>query len=524
MQLTFYGAAESVTGSCYLLEYGGWQILIDCGMFQGDKTLKERNYSDFRFEPGQIDLVLLTHAHIDHSGLLPKLYKKGYRGQILTTSGTRELCSVMLPDSGHIQEMEVERKNRKNLRSGQALLTPIYTAEEARQCLELFEGVEYETPVEPLPGIRVIFHDAGHILGSASIELELESAEGITRLAFSGDLGNDGQPIVRDPHRLEAADYLVMESTYGDRVRPKLNQQEKLNQLAEVISKTFRRGGNVVIPAFAVERTQDLLYYLNILLDREKIDPRQIYIDSPLAVAATEIFCRHQDYFDPETAALTEPDGACPLYLPGASFTTRTEDSIAINRIKQGALIISASGMCDAGRIKHHLKHNLWRPECTVILVGYQARGTLGRALLDGAQKVRIHGEEVAVRAEIYQLEGFSAHADQKGLLDWVKDMGRKPGKIFVTHGENGASETLAALLHKEFGVETIVPHWLEKIDLETGAVTDNELPASDRQTKLMAAFGQVREEMQNWYEARLAAGQYAEIQELLDELRRKLA
>ena len=504
MKLYFYGAAQTVTGSCYLLDTGSHRILVDCGMFQGNKALKERNYGPFPFEPGSIDLVLLTHAHIDHTGLVPKLFKHGYNGEVVCTHGTKELCSVMLPDSGHIQEMEVERKNRKNIRSGQQLLEPIYTAEEGASCAQYFHGADYNTWLNPLEELKLCFREAGHIFGSAMLELEIETDQGSVRIVFSGDLGNDGQPIINNPHRLKQVDYLVMESTYGNRLREKQHEEEKLDQLAGIITKTFARGGNLIIPAFAVERTQDLLYYLSILINRGDISPGQIYIDSPLAIAATEIFCNHPEYFDPETRALGDGSGKCPLYLPNLSFSRTAEESMALNRIKRGALIISASGMCDAGRIKHHLKHNLWRKESTIMLVGYQAQGTLGRRILEGAKKVRIHGEEVMVRADIKNLEGFSAHADQKGLLDWLRNLEKKPQKIFVTHGEEKASDTMAQLIKENLDINAEVPQWLQVVDLETGTETKLQVKGTEKimqKSKMQEDYLKFQEELKHWFE-----------------------
>ncbi|PRR75575.1 MBL fold metallo-hydrolase RNA specificity domain-containing protein [Neomoorella humiferrea] len=458
INLHFYGAAGTVTGSCYLLDNGHYRILIDRGLFQGSKAIKERNYGPFPFNPATIDALVLTHAHIDHCGLIPKLYLGGFKGPVFATPATIELAAALLPDSGHIQEMEVERKNRKNSRAGLPLLTPIYTAAQAAECLQFFQSLDYQNEKEILPGFRLRFQDAGHILGSAIAELWVKDGAEEIKITFSGDLGNPGQPIVKDPTPIESTDYLIMESTYGNRRHN--TQGDKIELLKEIINKTMKKGGNLVIPAFAVERTQDLLYYLNILLNQKAINVDNIYLDSPLAAAATDIFCRHQEYFDAETKELSK-DGACPLFLPGLKISRTAEESMAINKIKGGAIIIAASGMCDAGRIKHHLKHNLWRPECTVLLVGYQAAGTLGRRLLEGEKRVRIHGEEIAVRADIISLDGFSAHADRDGLLKWLKSCGSPPKKVFVTHGEEEAARDFAALVTAELGVPAEAPQWL---------------------------------------------------------------
>jgi len=465
VKIQFLGAAQTVTGSCYRVDTGASQVLIDCGMFQGSKDIKERNYGELPVPANEIDYVLLTHAHIDHSGLLPKLYKQGFKGTTYCTKGTADLLHVMLPDSGHIQEMEVERKNRKYRRAGKPLLTPIYTAEEALTCLKYIRGVDYDELVQLTPNVKVRFRDAGHILGSAMIEMWVTRGNKRVKLVFSGDIGNFDQPIINDPSFIDSADVLVMESTYGSRIH-----RDKGNQLAllrQTIRDTFARGGNLVIPAFAVERTQDLLYYLAKLIDDGEIQPRDIFIDSPLAINATEIFCSHPEYYDEETQALQEKmGGSCPLYLPRLQMAMSAEESKELNKISGGAIIISASGMCDAGRIKHHLKHNLWRPESTILFVGYQARGTLGRRILDGADKVRIHGEEIAVRARIVEIDGFSAHADQENLLKWVGGFQEKPEIIFITHGEISSSATLARLLAQEYELRTYVPKWLERVDL----------------------------------------------------------
>ncbi len=461
LKLAFYGAARTVTGSCFLVEAGDTRVLVDCGMFQGTREIRERNYRDFPFRPGDIDFVLLTHAHIDHSGLIPKLFLGGYDGPVVATHGTADLCGILLPDSGHIQEMEVERKNRKARRAGKPLLQPIYTARDAFACLPNFRPVRYREVVTLTPNIKVRFREAGHILGSALIEMWV----GEVKIVFTGDLGGPGHPIVRDPAIVGSADYVVMESTYGDRLQRDTEDVEA--QLAEVIKETFARGGNLIIPAFAVERTQDLLLALNNLIEAGEIRARDVYIDSPLAISATEIFCRHPEYYDEETTALMEATGACPLHLPGLRYARTTEESMALNEIKGGAIIISASGMCDAGRIKHHLKHNLWRPECTILFVGYQAHGTLGRRILDGAKTVRIHGEEIVVRAAIRKIEGFSSHADQAELLAWLGSLQGPPAQVFLVHGEEEAQKVLAELIGRELGFPVEVPQYGQVFELQ---------------------------------------------------------
>ncbi|MCR6546344.1 MBL fold metallo-hydrolase [Dehalobacterium formicoaceticum] len=465
IKISFLGAARVVTGSCYLLEHQQTKFLIDCGMFQGSKSLEEHNYREFPFNPGEIDFVLLTHAHIDHSGLLPKLYKSGFSGPTYGTSGTVELCKIMLPDSGYIQESEVERKNKKARRSGGKELTPIYTAQDAEACVRFFEKRPYNLEFEPAPGIKITFRDAGHILGSSILELVYEENEQVKKMVLSGDLGRSNQPILNDPYIVQEANYLVLETTYGDRFHDDPIDNDE--RMAQAINETFQRGGNVIIPAFAVDRTQDLLYTLNRLMDDGKINPQSIYVDSPLAIAATEIFCKHPQYFDEETKEFMEERQGCPFHLKNLNYSHTAEESMALNKIKSGALIISASGMAEAGRIKHHLKHNLWRRECTVIFVGYQAEGTLGRRIVDGAKKVKIHGEEVVVKARILMLEGYSAHADQKELVHWLDGFKKIPEYIFLTHGEEKGTEHFAQILKEKYQAQAIVPSMGEGYELE---------------------------------------------------------
>ncbi|MFZ5943517.1 MAG: MBL fold metallo-hydrolase RNA specificity domain-containing protein [Bacillota bacterium] len=461
MQITFYGAVETVTGSCFkLTTESGYNILIDCGLFQGPAQIKERNYGEFPFRPTEIDVVILTHAHIDHSGLIPKLYKKGYKKNVVTTNVTKDLCSIMLPDAAHIQEMEVERKNRKLARADKPLLEPIYNIEDAEKCIHKFIGVNYDEKTEILPGVNVVFKDAGHILGSAMIELYVDGK----KVVFSGDIGKIDQPIINDPSQIEQADFLIMESTYGNRFH--LETEDKLVQLARIIKKTMKKGGNLVIPAFAIERTQDLIYDLRKLIQDGEIPRVDVYIDSPLAIRATEIFCRYPQFFDEEASQMNGEGDACIFNFPGLKFSLTSEESKNLNLVKNNAIIISASGMCDAGRIKHHLKHNLWRKESTILFVGYQAQGTLGRRILEGEKLVKIHGEEVAVNAEIEKIEGFSAHADQTALVEWVKKFQVKPQTIFLVHGESDSTATLAHILEEETGNRVIIPKINESFNL----------------------------------------------------------
>lgn len=479
MRIRFIGAAQTVTGSCHMVEAAGQRLLIDCGLFQGSKALQEYNYGDFPFSPADIDAVILTHAHIDHSGLLPKLVKKGFRGAIYATEPTRDLCSVMLPDSAYIQEAEVERKNRKLARQGKPLLQPIYTVEDAQLCIQQFHTLDYDKPSCILPGIELTLKNAGHILGSAILHIESRNANAGTSVLFSGDLGANNRPIVPDPDPPGKANYIVMEATYGDRVRQEVANE--FPRLAKIVKETFARGGNVIIPAFAVERTQDLLYGLNQLMHNGELAAHHVFVDSPLAVEATEIFTRHVDHFDDNAQQFRQLVGDTPLNLPKLQLVRSVAESIALNKIKQGAVIISASGMCEAGRIKHHLKHNLWRPECSVVFVGYQAQGTLGRRIVDGESVVRIHGEEVQVRAQIHQLQGFSSHADQSQLLAWASAFSRPPRSIFLVHGEESALTTLQSLLHAKLGIPVHIPAPMAEYELE-------EYPAQIEQGHMISA------------------------------------
>ncbi len=454
MRLQFLGAAETTSGSCYLLNFAEHNVLIDCGLFQGPEELKQRNYGDFPFEPEEIDAVILTHAHIDHSGLLPKLVKWGFNGSIFTTGVTVDLCEIMLADSGYIQETEVERKNRKLSRRGKKLLEPIYTVQDARESMKHFRRMIYDEEVSILPGLRVRFRDAGHILGAAIVELWVTENEETTKIVFSGDLGNLNQPIVQDPTFITAADILVIESTYGTRLHEE--RDTRFEYLAEMVNKTMQRGGNLLIPAFALGRTQDLLYSLRILQDEGKIPPLTIYIDSPLASAATEVFMRHSSTFDYKTRSMLA-EGRSPFASPGVHYTETVEESMRLNQVRGGLVIIAGSGMADAGRIKHHLKHNLWRKETGVLLVGYQAQGTLGRRLQDGAEEVRIHGEPVKVKADVQTITGFSAHGDQAALLNWLRRFNHI-GRVFVTHGEKESCHGFAELISEKLKVPAIVP------------------------------------------------------------------
>lgn len=444
MKFEFYGAAGCVTGSCHILKVNGKTILLDCGLYQG-KDEKERGNEVFAFNPKDVDYVILSHAHIDHSGRIPLLYKQGFKGEIICTEGTMDLCSVMLPDSGHIQEMDVEWKNRKRLRQGLEPVEPLYTAKIAEIAMYLFRGYPYNQMINLFNGFRLRFRDAGHVLGSAIVELFIkEEGKEEVKVVYTGDLGNKNIPIIKDPSVIDYTDYLIMESTYGDRLHK--NVDEQLEQLVSIIQDTFKKGGNVVIPSFAVGRTQELLYALNKHIEDEKLKDITVYVDSPLAMESTKIFEKYLNYYDDEAKELISC-GINPLGFKGLVFTRSPEESANINKIESGAIIISSSGMCDAGRIKHHLKHNLWRKECSVVFSGYQAEGTLGRTILDGAKKVKILGEEIAVNASIYNLQALSGHADRQGLVDWLEAFQVKPKEVLIVHGDEEAQKSFRDLI-----------------------------------------------------------------------------
>lgn len=457
MKLTFLGAAKTVTGSSYLLEVGTQKILIDCGMFQGSKTITAHNSREFLYDPTAIDCVLLTHAHIDHSGLLPKLCKSGFKGKIYATNVTNELCGIMLPDSAHIQEFDAEIANRKGERAGRKPVEPLYTLADAHACLTHFSPVEYEALVTLSPSVKACFRDAGHILGSAMIEVWVTEEGKNTKLVFSGDLGQPDQPIIKDPTFIDEADYIIVESTYGNRMHENYDKEEKL---ASIINASVARGGNIIIPSFAVGRTQSMLYYLHNLLKSGRIPDMPVIIDSPLAISATDIFLHNTQDYDNEAIDMLYTDHDNPLLMPQLRFTKTAEESRTLNDLDKPAIIISASGMADAGRILHHLKHNLWRPEASILFIGYQAQGSLGRRLIEGAKKVKVLGEEISVKATVYSLDGFSAHADQSQLLTWLSHFKSKVATIFLVHGEPEASDTFSKLLTEKLAVSSYIPSY----------------------------------------------------------------
>ncbi len=468
MKIQFLGATKVVTGSCILITTRNYKFLLDCGLFQGSEDLEALNQEDFPFNPAEIDFLLLSHSHIDHSGRIPKLVKEGFKGKIFCTKATKDLCEIMLVDSGHIQENDAEWENRKRKRSGQSMVKPLYTAEDAILSLRYFESVLYNQKVNLNNDVSIRLRDAGHILGSSIIELWIEEDNETVKIVFSGDLGTKNKPIIRDPEIIEEADYLILESTYGNKVHENVEQRQE--KLTDIIDKTVLRGGTVIIPSFAVGRTQELIYELKQYYennnDLETFMKVPIYIDSPMAISATQIFKRNSYAFDKEAKDIIL-NGNNPLDFENLYFVRDHKESMRLNNSNYPKVIISASGMCTAGRIRHHLKHNLWKAKNSVVFVGYQANGTLGRILQDGVKKVKILGENIAVLAEIYSVEGFSGHADKDDLINWVKAFKKKPKKIFLVHGEDDSLNNLSDLINKETNVQTIIPNMGYMFEIE---------------------------------------------------------
>lgn len=483
MKITFLGATRTVTGSNFLVEGAGKKFLVDCGMWQGKAEQEMENDQEFEFNPADIDFVLLTHAHIDHSGRIPKLYKEGFKNKVYAHKATCDLCALMLPDSGHIQETEAEWKNKKRMRRGEKPVPPIYTAEEAAKCLEIFEAVQYDKIIEITPEIHVRFNDAGHMLGSSIIEVWVKEDNKETKTVFTGDLGNNDIPLLSPLTMIEDTDYLVMESTYGSRLHVKNEQKAEI--FLDVVSETLDNGGTVIIPSFAVGRTQEILYELN-KLKEEKDDEEfrrkykvlmktPVYVDSPLAISATEVFSDNMDLFDEETKKDMEK-GDNPLEFPGLKFTRTAEESKALNEDPKSSIIISASGMCEVGRIKHHLKHNLWNPKSTILFVGYQAPGTLGYNIVNGAKTVKIFGEEIAVNARIEYIEGYSGHADQELLMNFIYSFIKKPKHIFLVHGEPESQDILRDKIEGETGLGVTIPEFGETYELKDEILLTNKI------------------------------------------------
>ena len=474
MKITFLGATKIVTGSNFLVEAAGKKFLVDCGLYQGKAELEEQNYREFDYNPAEIDFMLLTHAHIDHSGRIPKLYNDGFKGPIYAHKATCDLCQIMLPDSGHIQEMEAEWKNKKRIRKGQTTRGPLYTAEDALKCMEIFVPVKYDEIIQVSEDIYVRFNDAGHMLGSSTIEIWAKENGKETKAVFSGDLGNNDIPLLSEPTMIDNCDYLVMESTYGSRLHIRNDQKAEL--FLKIVSETIDNGGTVVIPSFAVGRTQEILYEINkikenrhdeeFLREYRTLMKVPVYVDSPLAISATQVFKENMDLFEDEVKEEMER-GNNPLEFPGLKFTQTADESKALNESDEPSIIISASGMCDVGRIKHHLNHNIWNPNSTILFVGYQAPGTLGRSIVDGAKKVKIFGEEFSVKARIEYIEGYSGHADQEWLMNFVYSFYNKPKHIFLVHGEEESQEVLRNKILENTGIGVTIPEYGETYQLD---------------------------------------------------------
>ncbi len=479
MKIKFCGASSGVTGSCHLLTTENHKILLDCGQFQGGKSQEALNAEPFPFDPAEVECVILSHAHIDHCGRIPLLVKRGFRGKIYCTDATADLLDVMLKDSGYIHEKDAERQSRKALRAGKPPVEPLYTYNDAVEALQYVEPVLYNQLIELNENMKIVFNDAGHILGSAITELWITEDGKESKIVFSGDLGMIDRPILRDPTIIKKADYVIMETTYGNRNHPE--NSTSINQLLDIVLKTIKRGGNVVIPSFAVGRTQEIIFEFNRFYEehpeyRDQLDKVKVYVDSPMATTATEVFRKNAQVFDEETKAYIMR-GDNPLDFKNLKFTRTTAESQALNMDRSPKIIISASGMCEAGRIRHHLKHNLWDARSSVVFVGYQAEGTLGKLLVEGTKDITLFGEAVHVNAEIYNLEGFSGHADQNGLFAWISGFRKKPRQIFLVHGEEDSKKDFAKLISDKLGYDPVVV--LEnseyELDMNTAEITHVE-------------------------------------------------
>ncbi|NWF53151.1 MAG: MBL fold metallo-hydrolase [Nitrospirae bacterium] len=452
MILKFLGGVRTVTGSCFYIECNNLKLLVECGMFQGE-VAEEINKARFEFSPEEIDYIFITHAHLDHSGMLPKIVKEGFKGRVITTSATKDLLEILLYDSAHIQESDAEWLTRKAQRAGKPPVIPLYTTEDVMDVMPLIDVRNYGEVFHIGNSIKYRFLDAGHILGSGTLELWFQDSSKEKKVVFSGDIGKKGNPIVKDPLSPKEADFIVMESTYGNRLHKSL--KESTNELIDGIKTTIKKGGNVYLPSFAVGRTQDILYILNNLVREKRLYNINVYLDSPLAQEATKVYLSHPECFDEEAEKLfSTQDYSNSIKL---HFVESAQGSISLNKIKSGIIVIAGSGMCEGGRIRHHLKHNLWRPECSIIFVGFQAKGTLGRKIIDGAKMVHILGEEIAVKASIYTINGFSAHADQAELIEWLSFFKNSP-EVFIVHGEEDVSIAFSNIVNERFGFKTYVP------------------------------------------------------------------
>lgn len=477
MKIKFCGASIGVTGSCHLITTDKHKLLLDCGQFQGGKAVEKMNEEPFPFDPAQIEWVILSHAHIDHCGRLPLLVKRGFKGQIYCTDATADLLEVMLKDSAYIHEKDAQWQSKKNARTGKPPVEPLYTIDDAEDALKLVRPVLYDQLIELAPEIRIVFNDAGHILGSAITELWITEGEKTSKIVFSGDLGVTNRPILRDPVKIKKADYVIMETTYGNRLHPA--NATSIDELIHITLATVKRGGSVIIPSFAVGRTQELIYQFNMFYEQHpeyqsQLENVNVYIDSPMATTATEVFKRNAQVFDEKTKEYIL-SGDNPLDFKNLKFTRNTADSMMLNEDKSPKIIISASGMCEAGRIRHHLKHNLWDSRNSIVFVGYQAEGTLGRMLIEGAKEVKLFGETISVKAEIHNLEGFSGHADQKGLMDWLSGFRQEPEQIFLVHGELESKKDFARLVGDELGFHPVVITENSEFELETGQLLSRD-------------------------------------------------
>jgi metallo-beta-lactamase family protein len=466
INLSFLGAARNVTGSRYLVEANNARILIDCGLYQ-EREFQQRNWEPFQVPPQELDAVLLTHAHLDHCGLLPKLVKEGFKGRVYCTPATADITKIILLDAAKLQEEDAAYKEKRHIREGRKgpyPEIPLYTIEDAEAALPLFDTVEYEEPVHIGEGIEATFHDAGHILGSSMIKVRISQGEEKRSIIFSGDVGRWDRPILEDPRVFRTTDYVVVESTYGDRQHE--GSKDIGDNLVEIINTTCEAGGNIVVPSFALQRAQEILYYLNNLLMEDRIPNLKVYLDSPMAIKITEVFKRYDELFDRDMKALLRQHKS-PFDFPGLTMVETVEESKALNTLTEPAMIIAGSGMCTGGRIKHHLINNISRPESTILFVGYQAEGTLGRYILNGAKSVRIHGQPRPVRAKVVQIHGFSAHADKDELLKWLSKLSVTPKRVFVTHGEVKSAERFAEFLKERTGFETTVPSYNTRVHLD---------------------------------------------------------
>lgn len=502
MKIKFYGSANMVTGSNHLIEVGNKKLILDCGMFQGGREEDLLNYEVFPYNPADIDYLILSHAHIDHSGRIPKLVKDGFRGRILTTKATFDLSKIMLQDSANIQQSDTEWENKKRERAGKELLEPLYTSEDVFQALNLFEKYYYNQYIKIDEVFTLRFLDAGHILGSAIVELWIKEDDTTTKLVYSGDLGVENHAIIRKPDLIESADYLILESTYGNRLHEPYESSHQ--ELINIIEETASRGGAVIIPSFAVGRTQELIYQLNAYYDTETMEAYKripIYIDSPLAIYATEAYQKNAELFNEETKERIL-SGDNPFSFPNLRYVERVEESKSLNKSPYPKVIISASGMADAGRIRHHLKHHLWDPRNTILFVGYQAEGSTGRRILDGARSVKILGEEIIVKAQIRELQGLSAHADMNMLLDWVGAIKEKPKKIFLVHGEADSTENLKKEIQKNFQISTHIAQMGEVVEIEASDedISREETGEIDLKENLNDSINQVKELFEAYY------------------------